>query len=153
MNTGNEYRAQLIAEYTEKISPLFRYIPYLKEKEGSNISSLYKDGNKLSNTVPVPVYDSTVLSFVKEAQKTGYMDRNYIYTYNLTGAKNAQDERLYISDAKLVDVDKIIAIIAKYVLGGMIKGRMWTEAVESGVWLHALLKIKEVLEVVEGPLA
>ena len=46
-----------------------------------------------------------------------------------------------------------MGIMAKYVLGGMTKGKLWSEAVENGVFLQALLKIKELLEVWDKPLA
>ena len=43
--------------------------------------------------------------------------------------------------------------MAKYVLGGMIRGNLWTDAIENGIFLEALLKIRELLEVHDRPLA
>lgn len=150
-HVGNVHREQTKNEYMQKLMPLFAYIPYFKEKEGAKTRSFY-DGQKV-DSVPVPVYDGTVLSFVKEAQKTGLIDRNYIYAYQKIKANGPKDERLFLTDATFLDLDIIISIIAKYVLGGMTKGVMWSDAVEEGVWLHCLLKLKELLEVYDHPLA
>ncbi len=141
------------AELKELLMPLFAYIPYLKEKEGKNTQSLYEGDEKVSITVPVPVYDSKVLAFVKDAQKTGLINKNYIYPYGRLKIKSPSDERLRISEATVTDVEGIIAIISKYVLLGMTKGTVWSEAVSEGIWLHCLLKLKELLEVYDRPLA
>lgn len=153
MIQGNEYKEQQKTDYQKLLTPLFAYIPYLKEKEGQKTRSIYQNDNIELKSVPVPVYDGTVLSFVKEAQKTGLVTRNYIYSYQKIGARNPKDERLYISGATFQDIEVVISIISKYVLGGMTKGIMWSEAVEEGVWLHCLIKLKELLEIYDHPLA
>ena len=51
------------------------------------------------------------------------------------------------------DIELIYAIMAKYVLGGMTKGMLWSEAVENGTFLKCLQKLKEVLNVWDAPLA
>ena len=43
--------------------------------------------------------------------------------------------------------------MAKYVLGGMTKGMLWGVAVEEGVFLAVLLKMKEIMEFWDKPLA
>lgn len=153
MELGNEYKNQQKRDYLEKLQPLFAYIPYLKSKEGEHVSSTYTGNDNDLKSVPVPVYDSNVLAFVKAAQKTGLINRNYVYAVNKIRAKNANDERLFISGATFKDIDTIIAIMAKYVLGGMTKGKMWAEAVNEGVWFHCLMKLKELLEIYDKPLA
>ena len=155
MDINVERRLQMKKDYMEKLTPLFTYIPYLKSKEGHNTRSLYK-GNEdavTKNTVPVPVYDSQVLAFVKEAQKTGLITTNYVYPYSKIKVNTPQDERLYISGAEFKDIDTVIAIMAKYVILGMTKGVVWAQAVEEGVWLHCLIKLKELLEIYDRPLA
>ena len=151
MESNIEAREKQKQEYMDALTPLFAYIPYLKDKEGVNVSSFYNDQEIKS--VPVPVYDSTTLAFVKAAQQTGLFTRNYVYAYKKVGAKTPKDERLYISGARFTDIDAVLAIMAKYVLGGMTKGVMWSQAVYEGVWLHALIKLKELLEIYDRPLA
>lgn len=153
MENSNEFRAMQKAEYMEKLNPLFSFIPYLQQKEGVNTKTTYTGEGDELKSVPVPVYDGTVLSFVKAAQKTGLIDKNYIYLYQRIHAKTPKDERLFISGATFSDMDVIVAIMAKYVLGGMTKGGMWSEAVSEGVWLHCLIKLKELLEIYDRPLA
>ena len=153
MNVNNEYQNEKQNELYEKLTPLFAYIPYLRDKEGASTRSLLSGDAAPKSSVPVPVYDSTVLAFVKEAQKTGLIDRNYVYAYGKMNASTPSEERLAISYAKFTDIDGVIAIMAKYVLTGMTKGNMWSIAVEEGIWLHCLLKIKELLDVYDHPLA
>lgn len=151
MELVNEFKERQKQDYLDKLTPLFAYIPYLHDKEGAKVRSIYED-SKL-DSIPVPVYDSTTLAFVKAAQNTGLIDRNYVYAYNKVGARKPKDERLFISGATFKDIDAVISIMAKYVLGGMSKGAMWSEAVEEGIWLHALIKLKELLEIYDHPLA
>lgn len=153
MENSNEDKSKLKQDYLEKLTPLFEYIPFLKEKEGLVTRSYYGGDLAPVHSVPVPVYDGRVLSFVKAAQKTGLVNKNWVYAYQRVGANNPKDERLYISGASFKDIDVVISILAKYVLGGMTKGVMWSEAVSEGVWLHCLLKLKQLLEVFDHPLA
>lgn len=153
MELGNEYKNQQKKEYLSKLEPLFAYIPYFKNKEGAHVSSTYTGNDNELKSVPVPVYDSNVLAFVKAAQKTGLVTKNYVYAVNKIHAKTPNDERLFISGATFGDIDTIIAIMSKYVLGGMTKGYIWSEAVSEGVWFHCLMKLKELLEIYDKPLA
>ncbi len=146
---SNEYLMQKTAEYKAKFEPLFAYIPYFTKMEGEVTRSVYEGEGLQDNSVPVPVFDSTVLSFVKEAQRTGLMDRNYVYKYSKYRMKNSTDERMMISSCQIRDIDTIVAIMSKYVLGGMTKGILWSEAVREGIWLHCLVKVKELVSVYE----
>ena len=47
----------------------------------------------------------------------------------------------------------LVAILSKYVLGGMTKGVLWGQAVEEGVFLAVLLRMKKLLEIWDAPLA
>lgn len=149
---GNEFRIQKAAEYRTKFEPLFKYIQYFTQKEGASVRSIYDGDGSPENSVPVPVYDSTVLAFVKEAQKTGLMDRNYQYKYSRLRMKTSTDERMVIAKTTLRDIDNITAIMSKYVLGGMVKGVLWSEAVQEGIWLHCLLKVRELVTQFDGPM-
>ena len=138
------YRLQLITEYRAWIEPYFRYIPWFEERRGQNLMKLY-DGDNTSGTISVPVYDSTLLSFVRGMQDTGFMNRNYPYIYSKHGLFTHEAEISKIQSCDLKDMDVIIGIISKYVLSGMAKGKMWTDAVEEGIFYHALVRIKEIL--------
>ncbi len=149
----NLYRKELIKKYRGKFDQLFRYIPWFEQKQGEKTTHTYQGDGSQVMSMPIPVYDPTVLSFVKEMQATGLMDRNYVYVYSMNNLRSPQDELSFIENAELKDMDAIVGILTKYVLGGMTKGDLWPEGVENGVYLNALLKIKELLEVWDQPLA
>ena len=153
IENDNLFRQELIRKYRAIFDPIFRYIPWLTQKQGARTSYLYQGDDVPLCSVPVPVYDGTLLGFVKDMQTTGLMSRNYVYVYSRCRIRSAQDELAYIANAELKDIEDIFGIMAKYVLGGMTKGKLWSEAVENGVFLQALLKIKELLEVWDKPLA
>lgn len=155
MSVENEnlYRQEIIQKYRKIFEKLFRYIPWLEQKQGQQTSGFYNGEEAASMSMPIMVYDSTLLSFVKEMQATGVMDRNYVYVFSRNAIRTPQDELNWIERAGLKNIEDIVAIMAKYVLGGMTRGTLWTQAVENGVFYHALLKIKELLEIYDGPLA
>ena len=153
MENENIYRQELIGKYRQAIEGMFRYIPWLEQKTGEKLFHNYSGEEKLEKSIPVPVYDSTLLGFVKDMQKTGMMDRNYVYTYSHYGIRNEQDELRLIGQVELKEIEAIFAVMAKYVLGGMTKGRLWSMGVENGVYLHGLKRIKELLEIWDKPLA
>ena len=128
-------------------------IPWLKEKQGQSTSHIYENEELNRSSMPVRVYDSTLLSLVKELNATGLMDRNYVYTFSRNMLRTVQDEKRWIASAQLKNIEDVFAIMAKYVLGGMTRGNLWTDAIENGIFLEALLKIRELLEVHDRPLA
>lgn len=149
----NLYRKELIEKYRGKFDQLFRYIPWFEQKLGTKTASTYRGDGSPDSSMPIPVYEPTVLSFVKEMTATGLMDRNYVYVYSMNNIRNSRDELDFIEKAELKDLDAIVGILAKYVLGGMTRGYLWPEGVENGVYFNALSKIKELLEVWDEPLA
>lgn len=153
MESENIYRRELIEKYRKAMEGLFRYIPWLEEKSGAKLVHIYSGDNRPANSVPIPVYDSTLMGFVKEMQATGLLDRNYVYVYSRYGIRNEKDELALIDRAELKEIEAVFGIMAKYVLGGMTKGILWSRAVENGVFLSAFKKIKELLEIWDNPLA
>lgn len=146
MENDKAFRTQKIEEYRGYFDPFFRFIPWLQERMGRKQERLY-DGSDVSHSMSIPVYDGTLLNFVKGMQATGMMDRNYPYVYSRHNMVTAADEIAQINNTSLKDLDVIIGIISKYVLGGMTRGKVWTDAVEEGVFYHALVRLKVVLEV------
>lgn len=149
----NLFRQQTIQKYRTVFDKIFRYIPWLTQNQGKQTSHFYEGDNVPKKSIPIAVYDSTLLAFVKEMQATGLMDRNYVYTYSRNSLRTEKDELNWIEKAELRNIEDIFAIMAKYVLGGMTKGYLWSQAVENGIFLQALLKTKKLLEVWDNPLA
>lgn len=146
-------REELVAKYSPEVQKLMKYIPWLQSKKGSSVSSNYTGDNLTAHSISFPVYDSTLLSFVKEAKKSPLMDRNYAYVYTRNGISTVQDERTMIAHVRLQDMHILWGILSRYILGGMTKSAIWSKGVEEGIYLALLLKMKELIEFNEGPLA
>lgn len=153
MDNENIYRYELIEKYRTAMEDKFRYIPWLEQKRGNRVSDIYTGNDSPDRSLPITVYESTLLAFIKEMQATGLMDRNYVYVYSRYGVRTAKDEMNWLVHAELKNIDIIFAVLSKYVLGGMTKGRLWVQAVENGIFLQALIRIKDILDVWDRPLA
>ena len=152
MENEKEYLEELMKKYRDISQSLLRYIPYFEQKKGQKNYQIYQ-GEQNTNSVAIPVYESTLISFVKEVQRTGIVDRNYVYALSRNGIRTHEDEMRALDRVEFKDIELIYAIMAKYVLGGMTKGMLWSEAVENGTFLKCLQKLKEVLNVWDAPLA
>ena len=141
-----EYRQQLVNTYKPDVEKLIRYLPWLEEKAGSSVAESYEGSGIKGHSITFPVYDGTLMSFIKDVQRTGLLDRNYPYTYSRYGIRTTKDELKAISKADIGQMNVLRGILSKYVLGGMTKGRMWTEAVANRIFLNVIRKMKENLE-------
>lgn len=153
MEAENTYRQEVINKYRQSIGNMFRNLPWLKEKSGNNMVRHYQGADMPKKSIVIPVYDGTLLSFVKEMNATGLMNRNYVYTFSRNRIRTEQDELRVIDRAELRNIDIIFDVMAKYVLGGMTKAAFWPRGVENGVFYHGLKRLKEILEVWDNPLA
>ena len=147
-----EYRKKVVQEYKQDVERLIRYLPWLEEKSGSNVSETYTGSGITEHSVAFPVYDSTLLGFVKEVQRTNLLDRNYRYVYTRNRIVTCQDELRAISNSDITRMDVLKGILSKYVMGGMTKGRRWPEAVHNRVFLNVVKKMKENLEFWDRPM-
>lgn len=137
-------REQIIAEYQSDAAKLLRYLPWLSKKTGPDVSTMYTGEGEMQ-LIPIPVYDSTLLAFVKEAEKTKFVDRYYPYVYSRNHIKTHEDEIRLLHNAKITDMKIIIGIFSKYVLGGRTKASLWTEGVESRVFFEVLDALNRLL--------
>lgn len=147
-----EYRRQVVQEYKADVEKLIRYLPWLEKKSGSNVSETYSGSGIGEHSIAFPVYDSTLLSFVKEVQRTNLLDRNYRYIYSRNRIVTQKDELRAISNADITHMDILKGILSKYVMGGMTKGRVWSEAVQNRIFLNVVKKMKENLEFWDRPI-
>jgi len=148
-----ELREQVMEEYRDEVEKYIKYIPWLQQKAGEKVSSIYSGDGIAEHSVKFPVYDGTALGFVKELSKSKFMDRNYPYVYSRNSIRTVQDEKRMIRNAGIRDMNLLCGILSKYVLGGMTKGALWGSAVEEGIFLEILLKMKELMEFWDKPLA
>ena len=145
------YRQQVVNEYRADVERLARYVPWLESKNGASVQQSYSGSGIQEHSISFTVYDSTLLGFVKEAQRTKLMDRNYRYVYSRCRIRSAEDELAAVKRASIKEMDVLKAILSRYVMEGMTKGRKWSEAVENGVFLAAISKMKENLDFWDHP--
>ena len=150
MGTEMLSNEEIVDYYKEDAMKLFRYLSWLESKMGQKTSTVYGADGIATNSIPFPVYDSTLLSFIKEADKTCFMDRNYVYVYTRNRLKNYRDELRLIEKATIRDMDKMAGILSHYVLGGKRKASLWSEGVTTGVYASVLKKMKDLIEFWDG---
>ncbi len=153
MEQDMEYRQRLVTEYRAKVEPLLKYLPWLMQKEGSKSVSMYSGEGIGEHSLSIPVYDGTLMNFVKEAQRTGLLDRNYVYVYSRHKIRTVEDEKRAIEQAELKSFEVLVSILSKYVMGGMTKSVLWAQGVDDGIFLLLVKKMKEILEFWDKPLA
>lgn len=144
---------QLMQHYRSDIELLARYIPWLESKRGQEVSNDYHSENSVATSFSFPVYDGTLLNFVKDVQRTSLTDRNYHYVYSRNHIETIADEYVQIDRATVQDMGILIGILSKYILGGRTKGFLWPEGVRNGVYLAIVSKLKELCEFWDKPLA
>lgn len=150
MGTEMLSNEEIVDFYKQDAIKLFRYLTWLESKSGQSACSMYGGEGIATNSVSFPVYDGTLLNFVKEAEKTCFMERNYLYVYSRNSLKNSKDELRLIEKATIRDMDKMAGILSYYVMGGRTKASRWSEGVSNGVYLALLNKMKELIEFWDG---
>ncbi len=143
--------SQLVAEYKDTVMVLAGYLPYFEKKSGESVMSSYVPEHAIETTMRIPTYDSTLLSFVKEAEKTCFINRNYDYVYRKYAMRTPKDELRMIERATIHDMDVFGAILSKYIIRGRTRGTVWNEGVKNGVYYHLLSRMKEVIEFWDMP--
>ena len=136
-------REQIIEEYKDDLTKLLRYLPFLEKKGGKDVQSFY-EGDGENKVIPVPVYDSTLLGFVKEVKTTQFINKNYPYVYRKWYMPTPKEERVVMETATIRDIDLFRGIISKYVLEGQRKSTMWTTAVEERIFVTALSRLRSL---------
>jgi len=136
---------EMIAYYKPELEKLAVYIPWLKAQKGKKSATTFKGEGVDKNSITFPVYDSTLLAFVKAAQASKLIDRNYVYFYSRTKIRTQKQEWSYIQNATIREMGDLWQIFSKYILKGMTKAGLWSEAVENGIFLELLLKMKDII--------
>ncbi len=152
MEQDFEYRKKVVMEYKEAVMPLLGYLPWFEKNGGRRASNTYGDESITEHSVAFPVYNSTVMSFVREASKMDcVMNKNYRYVYTRNRIQSHEDERRLIQKATWKDWDILTGILSYYVLGGRTKGLLWNEAVEEQIFYLVLKQMKDIIEYWDRP--
>ena len=144
VNNANENSVEdIVARYRPELDKLIPYLRWLGDNASNEEASSYSNSDLKS--MPFPVYDSNLLAFVKAAQNTNLLDRNYVYVYSRNRLQSAKDELSFIQDAQITDIDDLAGILSKYILSGMTKGAVWAEGVRNGVLYNVVSKMDELV--------
>ena len=146
LKDDHDYCRLLAQRYKSDVDLLKRYIPWLETKVGQSTSQEYDGQDLSSNSMTFPVYDGTLMLFIKDVQRTTLLSRNYFYVYSRNRIKTADDEKKLIASSEIIDMDNLTGILSKYVYEGMTKGRVWSEGVRNGVFLSVIKKMNENVE-------
>lgn len=138
--------AEIITKYRADVEILIKFLPWLEQKSGEDLYNTYVPEQATAGTMHVPVYDPTLLNFINTAKRTGFMNKNYVYTYSRKRIKTSADERKLIQTAQITDMEMLGDILSYYVLKGMVKSKLWTEGISNGVFYQLVKKMKELIE-------
>lgn len=136
---------EIIAYYKPEVDKLLPYVTWLEAHKGGTVSNNYSGDGITETSIAFPVYDGTLMSFVKTAQATKLMDRNYIYAYSKNRIRTMQDEKRFIQNATIQDMGDMSCILSKYIMKGMTKASMWPEAVQYGIFLDIITKMHDLI--------
>ncbi|NLL79923.1 MAG: hypothetical protein GX234_09065 [Clostridiales bacterium] len=139
-------REEIVAMYKADVERLVPYINWLQQKNGQKVSESYQGQDIAKNSVTFPVYDSTLLQFVREVQRTRFINRNYVYVYSHYQIRSEKDELRAVSRATLQEMNMLGGILSRYIIKGTTKGTVWQEGVQNGVFLAVLKKMKELMD-------
>lgn len=145
MNSDKLSVEEKIEYYKPDVEMMAAFLPWLEQQNGKMLAQIY-DGEGLDkNSVPFPVYDGTLMNFVKTAQKSSLIDRNYVYVYSRNRIRTPEDEKRFIQRATIKEMGDLWGILSRYILKGMTKGALWSEGVKNGVYLELLQKMQEII--------
>lgn len=146
MFTENMTANQVLDIYKSDVEKLAKYLPWLEEKSGKVVADVFSGDGITEHSVPFPVYDGTLLSFVREAEKTAFMDRNYRYVYTRNRLMTKEDEKRFIESIDILKMDQLGGILSNYVLGGRTKAKLWSEGMNYGIFYDVVKKAKELVD-------
>lgn len=145
-------RDEFLEMFKQDVIRLSKYIPWLEDKSGDDVSKNYQDGNKMDHTLSFPVYDSILLAFLNDASTTVFMEKNYQYFYTKNHIYDYQDELAMIERADIMHMDILQCILSRYVFGGMVKAYLWKAGVDHKIFVTVLKKARQIVEFWSEPL-
>ena len=147
MEREMENRKQQLEEYKRILKPLLTYLPWLEKNVRTSVSHTY-DGSEVGACIMgFPVYDSTLMSFIREASRSELMDRNYRYVYTRGHIKTHDQERRAIASATIKEWNVLCGVLSNYVLGGRTRSVLWSEGVSENIFYLVLSKMQEITEI------
>ncbi|MCR5100777.1 MAG: DUF6508 domain-containing protein [Butyrivibrio sp.] len=135
----------ILERYTQDVMSLVPYLNYFEMHVNAQVSQTYNNSD-IAHSMPFPVYDATLMDFVKHAENTKMIDRNYVYVYSRNRIQTPKDELMFIDDAEIKDMDDLAGILSKYIIEGRTKGGVWAQGVNNGVYYKLISKMQELIK-------
>lgn len=136
---------EVIEMYYPDTKKLMGYLLYLEKMSGKSVSNTFNQDGLSEHSLVFPVYDGNLMRFIREAEQTAFMDRNYRYVYSRYRIKTLEDELDLIQKCTILQMDVLGGILSKYVLGGRTKATLWSEGAQNGVYLAVIQKADELI--------
>ncbi len=146
------YLKEKAAEYKQELMPLLHYFRWFEKNAGVDLTSQYEGEDQAGRTMPIPIYDSMFLSFIRDAEKTTFMDRNYFYIYSRHGLKTPEDEKNAIAKATIQEWNILCGILTRYVRGGATQAFLWKQGMTENIFYLIIAKMKEIIEFWDVPI-
>ena len=137
---------EMVEYYKPDVQSLTGYIPWLEAQKGNEMSTTFQGEGIGEHSITFPVYDTTLMNFVKTARASSLIDRNYVYVYSRYGIRGEKDEHRLIKSATIKEMGVLWGILSRYIIKGMTKGTVWAEGVRNGIYLERLCRMKEILD-------
>ncbi len=138
-------RQEMVEAYQKEIKKLLPFVPWLTEKRGQYLATTFQEEGIAESSVAFPVYDGTLLNFIKVLSATNIMNKNYLYDYRKYRIKEGE-ELDFIRRADLKHLPVICSFLSRYAMRGRTKGKVWAEGVLNGVYLESIIKIRDLVD-------
>lgn len=144
-------REELVTMYRPDVERIVAFLPWLTGKTAADVMQNYT-GENGEVTLPFPVYGDVYLAFLETVGSTIFMNPNYHYIYSKYRIRDWDDELSIIRRADIMTMDILGGILSRYVLGGMTKAYLWTDAMDYQIFYHAVNRAKEIIEYWDVPI-
>lgn len=144
-------REELVAMYRPDVERIVAFLPWLTDKSSADVMQNFT-GENGEVTLPFPVYGDIYLAFLETVGSTVFMNPNYHYTYSKYRIQDWNDELTLIRRADIMTMDILGDILSRYVLGGMTKAYLWSDAMDFQIFYHAVKRAKEIIEYWDVPI-
>ena len=141
-----DVKDRILKEYDQAVTPLMEFLPWLEQHSGRDSYTMYGSEGISEHSLGFPVYDANLMRFVKKAEKTSLMDRNYRYVFTRNRLQSHEAERVLIQQATWREWGQLKGIFSRYILEGKVKGRIWSEGVKEDIFYLVLLKMQEIVQ-------
>lgn len=146
MDTEQMTAEQVFTEYKEDMKKLIAYLPWFESKIGQTVTSTYDQDGLGGHSLAFPVYDSNLMRFIKDAQTTRFMDRNYRYVLTRNRLNGPADEIAFIRAQTILKIHNIGGILSAYVMGGQTRGKVWSDGMSYGIFYEIVKKLSELYD-------